>query len=108
MKPRPPSPLTKRARALRRDQTRAEALLWSQLRGRDLEGRKFHRQFPIGPYVVDFICWSERLVIEIDGGQHDANEGREADRTRWLRAQGFSLLASGTTRLRKIWLGCWR
>jgi type I restriction enzyme M protein len=67
-------------------------LLWSHLRGRQQEGRKFHRQFAIAPYVVDFVCWTERLAIEIDGGQHDASDGREVERTRWLRAQGFSVL----------------
>jgi very-short-patch-repair endonuclease len=92
MRLRPASPLTKRARALRRDQTRAEALLWSALRGRRLEGRKFNRQFAIGPYVVDFVCWNERLIIEIDGGQHDASDGRDAERSRWLGAQGFSVM----------------
>jgi very-short-patch-repair endonuclease len=92
MRLRPPSPLTERARALRRNQTCAEALLWSALRGRRLEGRKFHRQFAIGPYVADFVCWSERLVIEIDGGQHDAGGGKDAERSAWLRARGFSVL----------------
>jgi very-short-patch-repair endonuclease len=92
MRVRLASPLTNRARVLRRDQTRAEALLWSKLRGRQLAGHKFHRQFVISRYVVDFICWSERLIIEIDGGQHYASDRREAERTRWLRAQGFSVL----------------
>ena len=92
MEPRPASPLTKIARALRRNQTQAEALLWSALRGRRLAGRKFHRQFTIDRYVVDFVCWNERLVIEIDGGQHGASDGRDAERTKWLRAQGVSVL----------------
>jgi very-short-patch-repair endonuclease len=66
---------TLRARSLRRQSTRAEWLLWLQLRDRRLKGFKFARQQPIGPYYVDFVCRDQRLIIEVDGGQHSDNVG---------------------------------
>jgi very-short-patch-repair endonuclease len=58
------------ARALRRESTDAERMLWRHLRARQLAGFKFRRQEVIGPYIVDFVCFDARLIIEIDGGQH--------------------------------------
>jgi len=58
------------ARSLRRHQTEAENVLWSRLRNRQLESRKFRRQQVIGHYIVDFLCLDPKLVIELDGGQH--------------------------------------
>src|SRR5262249_56414451 len=59
-----------RARSLRANSTEAERIIWSALRAHRLNGASFHRQTPMGPYVVDFICHAARLAIEIDGGQH--------------------------------------
>ena len=71
--------------------TEAEALLWHHLRAHRLNGAKFKRQQALGPYVVDFVNFDARLIIEADGGQH--NESRhEAERDAWLAAQGFSVL----------------
>ena len=67
---------TERARRLRRDPTDAEKKLWYRIRARSLGGHKFVRQEPIGPYVVDFVCREQRLVVEVDGGQH-ATDPRE-------------------------------
>lgn len=55
---------------------------------------KFRRQTPIGPYIVDFACWEEKLIVEIDGGQHADMRERVEDeeRTKWLEAQGFRVL----------------
>ena len=58
------------ARKLRRDQTDVERKLWSALRNRRFHEFKFRRQQPIGPYVVDFVCFRRNLVIELDGSQH--------------------------------------
>ncbi len=81
-----------RARALRRNQTDAEKKLWSILR-RDGLGHSFRRQHPIGPYIVDFVCLSRRLVIEADGGQHNEKQAAHDDaRTTWLEARGYSVL----------------
>ena len=73
---------------------KAEKLLWQKLRARQLGGAKFRRQTPIGPYIVDFVSFEHRLVVEIDGGQHNASERGQHDlkRTAWLEAQGFRVL----------------
>ena len=69
----------------------AERLLWRRLQDRQLAGFKFRRQVPIGPYIVDFVCFAARLVIEVDGGQH-AMSPADVRRDRWFAAQGFRLL----------------
>ena len=85
-----PSNLGK-ARQLRQNQTDAEHALWRILRDRRFAMTKFRRQVPIGPYIVDFICFDARLVIEADGGQH--NESRSDNlRDAWFAAQGFRVL----------------
>ena len=82
------------ARKLRREQTDAERMLWSRLRNRWLDGVKFRRQQPIGPYVVDFVSFSRKLVIELDGSQHAETEPKKRDdaRTRWLTERGYRVL----------------
>ena len=85
-------PLLTKARNLRRNMPEAERCLWRRLRGKQLNGYKFRRQQPIGGYIVDFICTNPRLIIEADGGQHAAQTGYDAHRTRYLEAQGFCVL----------------
>jgi hypothetical protein len=63
-KPRPNATTKSRARRLRRDQTDVEQRLWHALRDRRLDGAKFRRQAPIGPYIVDFVCPARRLIVE--------------------------------------------
>jgi very-short-patch-repair endonuclease len=82
---------TKRARRLRRDATKAETALWYRLRSRSLDGYKFVRQEPIGPYTVDLICRERRLIIEVDGGQH-ADNPRDAVRDKWLEDHNYRVL----------------
>ncbi|MBI5007398.1 MAG: succinate dehydrogenase assembly factor 2 [Nitrosomonadales bacterium] len=79
------------AKQLRRNMTDAESLLWYHLRGHRLCGMKFKRQQPLGDYIVDFVSFEKRLVIEVDGGQHLESE---ADKVRdaWLEGQGFRIL----------------
>lgn len=79
-----------RARSLRSNMTDAELHLWTRLRAHRLDDLSFRRQVPIGSYVVDFVCLSERLVIEVDGGQHGA--ARDEARDAWLKKQGFAIL----------------
>ena len=71
--------------------TDTERKLWTQLRAHRLAPWKFKRQQPIGPYIVDFVCFQAHLVIEVDGGQHLDSE---TDRIRgaWLEEQGFRVL----------------
>ena len=59
------------ARGLRKRQTDAERVLWNKLRNKQMEGVKFRRQQPIGSYIVDFVSLERKLIIEIDGGQHN-------------------------------------
>jgi len=72
--------------------TDAERLLWSRLRGRQVDGCKFRRQHPIGPYVVDFACIERSLVVELDGGQHVDRESEDMARTRSLESDGYSVV----------------
>ena len=82
--------LTGVARRLRCDSTKAEKLMWSRLRARQVEGLKFVRQFPIGSYVVDFACRDLRFVIELDGGQHSPEI--DAARSDDIKRAGFHII----------------
>jgi very-short-patch-repair endonuclease len=82
---------TEHARGLRRDATRAELLLWSKLRSRQLGGFKFVRQEPVGRYVVDSVCRDRRMIVEVDGGQHAGSHG-DAIRDRWLHDHNYRIL----------------
>src|SRR4051812_16265240 len=83
-----------RRRTLRHGATDAEALLWHELRNRQLGGFKFRRQHPCGPYIVDFYCAERKLAIELDGGQHyaPAAQAYDARRSRYLRRHGIEVL----------------
>ena len=72
--------------------TDAELRLWTRLRVEQIDGYRFRRQVPIGPYVVDFACLKARLVIEVDGGQHVQAKEQDDKRTAWLASQGFRVL----------------
>ena len=86
--------LTRFARVLRRRQTDVEAKLWSELRGRRLARLKFRRQVPIGPYIADFVCEEAKLIVELDGSQHNEPDHVTADeqRSRHLETLGYSVL----------------
>ena len=84
--------LLTRARTLRREQTPAEMRLWGHLRARRLQGFKFRRQVTIGPYIVDFLCHEARLIVEVDGSQHQARGSYDLQRTRYLERCGFHVL----------------
>ena len=81
-----------RAKTLRREQTDAEGLLWRHLSRKQLAGYKFRRQQPIGPYIVDFVCMSQKLVIELDGGQHGEQHAYDERRDDYLRGKGYRIL----------------
>ncbi len=80
------------AKSLRHTQTEAEKLLWYHLRNRRLNGCKFRRQVPIGPYIVDFVCMTARLIVEIDGGQHATQATYDQKRSRYLRNEGYKVV----------------
>jgi very-short-patch-repair endonuclease len=83
-----------RARELRRSSPDAERAVWAALRNRQLDGYKFRRQHPVGPFFADFACVEASLIVELDGGQHFEPEAVEADarRTQALNANGFHVL----------------
>jgi len=83
-----------RRRALRADLTPAEAALWRVLRRSNLYGRKFRRQQSIGPYIVDFYCAAERLIVELEGAAHDSEQSASRDemRERFFRSRGFIVI----------------
>jgi len=80
------------ARRLRRHQTDAERILWFRLRDRRLGGWKFKRQVPIDRFFVDFFCADGKLIVEIDGGQHDQRKEHDRNRTEVLEAMGYLVL----------------
>ena len=85
---------TRAARRLRATMNATELLVWSRLRQRQLDGWKFRRQHPIGPYVVDFYCPAARLIVEIDGPVHGFEEQWAYDlrRQAWLESQRHQVL----------------
>jgi very-short-patch-repair endonuclease len=73
--------------------TDAETKIWQRLRAHRFMDLSFRRQLPIGPYIVDFVCLEARLIIEIDGGQHESHQAAyDAKRDTWLRGEGFRIL----------------
>lgn len=89
---RPVPPTNRRfGKAMRRHMTDAEARLWLRLRKPGIDGLRFRRQAPIGPYIVDFFCPQHRLIVEVDGGQH-ADDARDRERDAWLAAQGYRVV----------------
>jgi very-short-patch-repair endonuclease len=89
-----PRPRIKQARKLRRNATPAERKLWPLLRSRSLVRTKFRRQYPCGPYVLDFADFWAKLAIELDGDTHATDSGlaRDARRSAWLASQGWRVL----------------
>jgi len=86
--------LTKVARQLRKNQTDYEAKLWSILRGRRFSNFKFVRQYAIDNYIIDFCCRRKKLMIELDGGQHNEIRNIKTDQTRdkHLKLKGYKVL----------------
>lgn len=90
MKPR--HPLQDRAQELRNNSTEAERRLWQHLRNRQVEGVKFRRQQPIEGYIVDFVSFNQRIIIELDGGQHAEALPQDRQRDACLTMNGFTVL----------------
>lgn len=86
--------LTNLAKNLRQNQTQQEYILWNLLRNHKFHNLKFKRQQPIGNYIVDFICKDIKLIIELDGGQHNTKEKILADeeRTIFLESKGYKVI----------------
>ena len=93
--------LLKKARELRRKSTLGEVLFWRAIMGRQL-GCEFHRQVPVGDYIVDFFCHEKRLAAEIDGSTHDHEEQILYDQKRqaWLEGKGIRVVRFAETDVR--------
>jgi primosomal protein N' (replication factor Y) len=72
--------------------TDAERLLWQALRGKQVHAHRFRRQHPIGPYIADFACIEQKLVVELDGGQHQNQIAQDALRSDFIQSQGWRIL----------------
>lgn len=85
---------TEKARILRKNMTKQERILWTFLRKKNINNLKFRRQYPIGNYIVDFICNEKKLIIEIDGGQHNENKNitYDQERTKYLESKGYKVI----------------
>ena len=81
-----------RATQLRRQLTDAERHLWQNLRRKQIQGARFRRQMPIGPYIADFVCVTTKVIIELDGGQHQDQHSYDEARSAYLQQQGFQVL----------------
>lgn len=83
---------TMRSRELRLNATEAERKLWAQLSARKVAGVRFNRQFPIGPFICDFVSRTAKLIIEVDGGQHAVDVEKDQARTAYLETQGYRVI----------------
>ena len=84
--------MRERARYLKKNMTDAERSLWSDIRRRQISNCQFRRQYPMGKFIVDFICLEKMLIIEVDGGQHTEEQEYDEARTKWLESQGYKVL----------------
>ena len=84
--------LLQHAKRMRHLPTEAEMQLWRQLRAGRLCAYKFKRQQPIGRFIVDFVCFTHKLIVEVDGGQHVELQAADALRTTWLESEGFRVI----------------
>jgi very-short-patch-repair endonuclease len=103
LKQQPADKRVPRARQLRRDMTASERTLWRKLRELALPGVHFRRQATIGPYFADFACHTNKIVIELDGGQHnfDARQKQDEKRDAYLRRNGYRVLRFWNTDVRE-------
>ena len=84
--------IARQAKELRKNSTAAEAILWEYLKSRQFCNLKFRRQETIGKFIADFVCFEEKIIIEVDGKPHETQKERDAERDGWLEGQGFTVL----------------
>ncbi|HCG76798.1 MAG: DNA (cytosine-5-)-methyltransferase [bacterium (Candidatus Ratteibacteria) CG_4_10_14_3_um_filter_41_18] len=84
--------LKNKAKRLRKKLTETEKYLWNYLRNKQIDRFKFRRQQPIGKYIVDFINFEKKLVIEVDGGQHSIYKKKDVIRDKYLKKEGYKVL----------------
>ena len=91
------------ARQLRKNMTDAEKAVWRRLRSKSFNGFRFRRQAAIGEYIADFVCFSPRVVLELDGGQHADQVEADEQRSAWFRSQGFVVLRYWNHQVAEDW-----
>jgi len=91
----------RRSRILRNNSTDAERFLWQRLRGRQMGGYRFRRQVPIGSYIADFVSIDAKLVIELDGGQHQEKRAYDERRDRFMKTLGYRIIRFWDTQIFK-------
>ena len=101
----PDPKLTARAREFRKNPTATEKRLWEKLRNRQLDGSKFRRQTPIGPFIADFVCKGAKLVVEVDGPIHDQQVQRDRERDEYFEALGWRFLRIPAAQVEKDIVG---
>ncbi len=102
--------VTQKARRLRQSMTKAEVILWGSLRKRGLNGARFRRQHPIGPYIADFACPAAKLVVEVDGATHSTTDELAYDdgRTKYIESQGWTVIRVNNSDIYENMDGVWR
>ncbi|MBX3430108.1 MAG: DUF559 domain-containing protein [Hyphomonadaceae bacterium] len=102
--------VTQKARVLRQNMTKAEVILWVNIRKRALNGARFRRQHPIGPYIADFTCPAAKLIVEVDGSTHSTPEelAYDARRTKYVEQQGWTVFRVTNTDIYENMDGVWR
>jgi very-short-patch-repair endonuclease len=101
--------VTQKARSLRQNMTKAEVILWTYLRRRAMNGSRFRRQHPIGPYIADFSCPASKLVVEVDGATHSSDQlAYDTRRTNYLESEGWTVLRVTNTDIYENIDGVWR
>ena len=103
--PKPYKKKIPRAKELRNTPTSAEAILWQHLRRKALNGLKFRRQHPFGPFILDFYCPSIKLAIELDGPGHKSKEAYDARRDSYLESHGIRVLRLWNTDVERNLVG---
>lgn len=89
--------------------TKAEVILWMNLRKRSLNGARFRRQHPVGPYIADFACIGSKLIIEVDGATHSTPDelAYDAQRTKYLESEGWTVIRVTNTDIYENIDGVW-
>jgi very-short-patch-repair endonuclease len=101
--------ITQKARSLRQNMTKAEVFLWMALRKRGLNGARFRRQHPVGPYIADFACPAAKLIVEVDGATHSTPDelAHDARRTKYLESQGWTVIRVNNSDVYENMDGVW-
>ena len=102
--------LKQKARELRKNMTPQERKLWNILKNRQFYGYRFRRQFPIERYIVDFVCREKKIVIELDGGQHNHPDEIQYDieRTSVLNSEGYQVIRFWNSDIDRNLLGVYK